>query len=931
MAISILTRVRQFRLCLSAALLACAPAVAMQPPGPERLPAEAFVTLGPARDAQLVLELDPTAIAQAADTPGGVVLQSFPLDHTRRVDLRIQRFRVADERTRFVIGSPDGPDIPIAVDPERLVFLRGDVEGFAGSHVFITLSEGFSAGRIELGPGRPTYLLSSFTPVGEALPAGELSIRQMLGTASPQPSDVLCALPDFAVPEPNAKPEPSNILGMRQVEMAIEGDYELFSLFGDVQATIDYIMQVYAAVSDITMRDVRTREDLVWIRVWTDPNDPWGAGAGMPGRPPVNHDVVQLLSGSKHATAGGAAFMCSWQSWVAYALGFFTDPTTPNMYNQDIRIATHELGHNIGAPHTHSIGIDTCQDPTTTPRRGTIMSYCSQTFGGQSSITDLRIHTLIQERIFNCLSIRTSIVFDCNGNGIDDTLDISSGFSPDHNTNGVPDECEDCNGNGVLDDEDIATGFSLDLNLNGVPDECEPDCNGNNVPDDLDISSGFSTDLHGNGIPDECEADCNSNGISDYTEIIADMTLDIDRNAVLDACQDCDNDGTPDLVALEGANNAWAIAAADNVIREYHAITGVLMHESPPGLLNAPTDLIITADRRILVASSGDNRIVEFDRTGAYVGDLVTSGLGGLSEPGAMAISPAGELVVVSTADAAVLRYDINSGAFLGPLVAPGAAPMTRPYGLTFGPGGDLYVTSDDNRVLKFDPATGAYLADFVTLGNNGGLIAPRDILFMPDATRFLVASMGTNRILEYHPITGAFIGQYNNGDYRGKPNGPWGLRVGPDGNVYVGASDRREAAPGARLHLTDPRIILYEGSTGNLWYAYVQGRDSTLRGPRGFAFMPGEGFDCNRNQLPDSCDIASGFSQDQNNNGIPDECETCYADCDSNGVLDIFDFLCFQNSFVLGESYACDCDPDPACDIFDFLCFQSAFVSGCP
>ena len=60
---------------------------------------------------------------------------------------------------------------------------------------------------------------------------------------------------------------------------------------------------------------------------------------------------------------------------------------------------------------------------------------------------------------------------------------------------------------------------------------------------------------------------------------------------------------------------------------------------------------------------------------------------------------------------------------------------------------------------------------------------------------------------------------------------------------------------------------------------------------------------------------------------------EACYADCDSNGVLDIFDFLCFQNSFVNGEPYACDCviTPAPVCDIFDFLCFQNAFVAGCP
>jgi hypothetical protein len=62
-----------------------------------------------------------------------------------------------------------------------------------------------------------------------------------------------------------------------------------------------------------------------------------------------------------------------------------------------------------------------------------------------------------------------------------------------------------------------------------------------------------------------------------------------------------------------------------------------------------------------------------------------------------------------------------------------------------------------------------------------------------------------------------------------------------------------------------------------------------------------------------------------------------CYADCDSStgaGVLDIFDFLCFQNAFVAGDPYACDCDTTTGpgvCDIFDFLCFQNAFVAGCP
>jgi hypothetical protein len=63
---------------------------------------------------------------------------------------------------------------------------------------------------------------------------------------------------------------------------------------------------------------------------------------------------------------------------------------------------------------------------------------------------------------------------------------------------------------------------------------------------------------------------------------------------------------------------------------------------------------------------------------------------------------------------------------------------------------------------------------------------------------------------------------------------------------------------------------------------------------------------------------------------------DRCYPDCDTAtgvGVLDIFDFLCFQNAFALQEPYACGCDEDPpgVCDVFDFLCFQNAFEAGCP
>ena len=64
---------------------------------------------------------------------------------------------------------------------------------------------------------------------------------------------------------------------------------------------------------------------------------------------------------------------------------------------------------------------------------------------------------------------------------------------------------------------------------------------------------------------------------------------------------------------------------------------------------------------------------------------------------------------------------------------------------------------------------------------------------------------------------------------------------------------------------------------------------------------------------------------------------DSCYADCFETAgprVLDLFDFLCFQDSFVNREPYACACDISTGpivCDIFDFLCYQNAFIAGCP
>lgn len=114
------------------------------------------------------------------------------------------------------------------------------------------------------------------------------------------------------------------------------------------------------------------------------------------------------------------------------------------------------------------------------------------------------------------------------------------------------------------------------------------------------------------------------------------------------------------------------------------------------------------------MAGGLSNRVARFSGSdGAYLGDFVLAGSGGVAECYGTCLGPDGNLYVSSASTNQVLRYDGQTGIFLGVFVGASAG-LTGPYDLTLGPDGALYASAAGEGVIyRFDGLTGAPLGRF--------------------------------------------------------------------------------------------------------------------------------------------------------------------------------------------------------------------------
>lgn len=338
---------------------------------------------------------------------------------------------------------------------------------------------------------------------------------------------------------------------------------------------------------------------------------------------------------------------------------------------------------------------------------------------------------------------------------------------------------------------------------------------------------------------------------------------------------------------------------SSSVVR-YDAVTGAMIDifvSGGQGGLSQAHSVVIGPDGHLYVSSTGNSSVMRYHgETGASLpgpfgpagtAQFVTSGSGNLNGPTSAVFGPDGNLYVSSLNNNRVLRYDGQTGAFIDTFVPPGSGGLSATEALQFGPDGNLYVCSDgNNAVMRYDGQTGAPLpgplgqpgtAQFVTPGS-GGLNGPHTLTFGPQGNLY-VDSFSNNRVKRYDGETGASMG-----DFVSPGNGlslPHGIVFGPDGHLYVGSFGTNN-------------VLRYQGGNGNFLGVFASGG---VQAPTyaSFRCLPGD-CDCDDDVALD--DFACFFGCVTGPEGkLPYGCDVF--DFDNNGHIDMADFAELQLAFT--------------------------------
>jgi hypothetical protein len=389
---------------------------------------------------------DLTETARSLPRGASLRIEGTTLDETSGIaGLDLVRFEPAAPGAKFIAQSASGPR---ELHPDVPVYYRGSVDGMRGSIVvlgfrsngeirgIVTSTDGtWVIGREH---GRPDELRSKKVKKSANDPEANFTCSQVESTgprrSRPAAVSGSAALNGSASPAGTASLTETRISRLPIVytaQIAVELDYDFYQLFNDENEAVLYALDLMAFTGSLGESELGMNVQVPYLILWTDPADPYSGGElnrlnqlrdrwNQPGETscggidcttiPRSTTIVLSAAGS-----GGVAYipaLCDWYhsptNGYSYASAGSMDGNfdieSPSVV-WDVVVVTHELGHNLGSPHTHCYDppVDGCYAgetgcysgatslPSGCPGNGqgcgTIMGYCHRLTGGLSNVS----------------------------------------------------------------------------------------------------------------------------------------------------------------------------------------------------------------------------------------------------------------------------------------------------------------------------------------------------------------------------------------------------------------------------------------------------------------------------------------------------------------------------------------------------------------
>jgi hypothetical protein len=367
-----------------------------------------------AADGQEGLDLDAAAAAGlTAATDKVVEIQAFPIAPGIAKTIRLHRFEVAAPGALVTIQGVHGET---SVPMPAVSHFAGIVEGDADSSVYVGATNDRLVAYVHSSLGH-SYVGPDESNDGFVVRMAESPLNATAASVSwrCQSEELGAALTAKAGPTSPAPTPRMPDVALKQAAVRVETDNQLYTRFsGNVANLSTYVLTLFGATNVIYNRDLSLYLVVTEIHVWSTPDPYTGSdtltqlyqfGTWWHANKPIASNprtLVHYLSG--HPVAGGIAwlgvlcdgdFQVDANDWGgAYSLTqiFATYPL--QLWDQDS--SAHEMGHNVGSPHTHCMGPGTAYPyPTWTDEcyngesgcysgtvqnpgigGGTIMSYC---------------------------------------------------------------------------------------------------------------------------------------------------------------------------------------------------------------------------------------------------------------------------------------------------------------------------------------------------------------------------------------------------------------------------------------------------------------------------------------------------------------------------------------------------------------------------